>query len=92
MARKAVKTAKQQEKADKAAAWAAQKEACNTEKAIQLSQKGKRKASRSHLQSNKHARRVGDGAAADEAAGAAPAPPAVTTRCGRNITLPSKYK
>ena len=96
VAREEAKAEREREKAEtvakKAAEREAQKQARNAAKAIQLSQTGKRKASRPPTQKNKRQKRTVDavgGCAAEEAPMAAPD---VTTRSGRNVTLPSKYK
>ncbi|KAF1361774.1 hypothetical protein EJ07DRAFT_109848 [Lizonia empirigonia] len=64
----------------------------DAEKAIQLSQKGKRKASQGHIQPTRRQERDRDDVGGDRAAEVPSAPPPVTTRRGRNVTLPSKYK
>ena len=79
-------------KAERAAEKQRQKEANNAAKAIQLSQKGKRKALRLPLQTDKRQKRDANAGGDAEAWEAPSAPPRVTTRRGRNVTLPSKYK
>ncbi|KAF1936086.1 hypothetical protein EJ02DRAFT_355103, partial [Clathrospora elynae] len=95
VAREAAKENRERMKAEKAAQTAeharikqAQNEAQNTEKALQLSQKGKRKASSkpSTQKRRKVAREV------VEVEEPAPAPPPRTSRRGRNINLPKKFK
>jgi hypothetical protein len=91
--REAAKAAREKEKADKAAERDRKNAARDAEKAIQQSQKGKRKASQASTQANKRRDRgVAGAAAVVEDAGGAPAPPPITTRRGRNVTFPSKYK
>jgi len=92
VAREAAKVAREKEKAEKAAERARKKEARNAAKALQTAQKGKRKASQPPTQSNKRQKRVVDAVVAAEASGAASAAPPRTTRHGRNVKLPSKYK
>ncbi|KAF1934931.1 hypothetical protein EJ02DRAFT_362622 [Clathrospora elynae] len=88
----AAKMAKQQEKADKAAGQAAQKAACNAKKALQLSQKGKRKASGLPPSGNKRCRRGAAASAPAEASEPALAVPMRITRHGSPINLPKKYE
>jgi len=92
VAREAAKVAREEERAEKAAERARKKEACNTAKAIKSTQKGKRKASQPPTQSNKRQKRVADTIATEEASGAILAALPKTTRSGRNVKLPSKYK
>jgi hypothetical protein len=92
VAREAAKAAKERKKVDKAAERAAQKAARDAEKAIQLSQKRKRKASRAPPGSNKRQKRGGGAAASGPAPVPALAAPASTTRRGRPIKLPKKFK
>jgi hypothetical protein len=80
-----------QEKAKKAAEVQRQRDARNTANAIKLSQKGKHKASKAILGSNKHRKRVNNAGDAKEIPEAPSAAPPITTRRGRNIKLPSKY-
>jgi len=88
----AAKVAKQQAKAAEAAAKQALKAAKNTTQPIQTSQKGKRKASRLSASSNKRHRPGAVAAASAKVGGAVSASPAPTSRCGRPINLPEKYK
>lgn len=92
VAREAAKIVREKEKAEQAAKRERQKQARDAAKAIQSSQEGKRQASRPPTQKSKRQKRVVDVADRREAAEALPAPPSVTTRRGRNVTLPSKYK
>lgn len=83
------------EKAEKAAKLAekrAVREANKQQKAIQTSQKGKRKASRALPQKNKRQKRVGGGVAPSVAPEAPSAQPARTSRGGRNINTPARYR
>jgi len=91
-AREAAKEAKEKERAKKAAQRAAQKSANNTEKALQLSQKAKRKASQPSLQSRKRQKRIVDALDVGEASEGASAAPTKTTRRGRNVKLPNRYR
>lgn len=91
-AREAAKAVREKEKAEQAAEKERQKQARDAAKALQLSQKGKRKASRPPAQKSKRQKRVVDAVGSGEASGAASPPPAVTTRRGRNVTLPSRYE
>ncbi|KAF2651176.1 hypothetical protein K491DRAFT_607470, partial [Lophiostoma macrostomum CBS 122681] len=61
-------------------------------KALQATQKGKRKALQPSIQSNKRQKGVVGAVATKEALGAILAAPPKTTRQGRSITLPSKYR
>ncbi|KAF1994962.1 hypothetical protein P154DRAFT_557002 [Amniculicola lignicola CBS 123094] len=91
-AREAAKEAREKERAKKAAQRAAQKSARNAEKALQLSQKGKRKASQPSLQSRKRQKRVVDAADATEVLEGASAAPTISTRHGRNVNHPNRYR
>jgi regulator of protease activity HflC (stomatin/prohibitin superfamily) len=64
----------------------------NAEKALQLSQKGKRKALRSSTSNNKRRKRTDGAAASLDADAHTSAASTITTRRGRNITLPAKFK
>ena len=95
MAREAAKVAREEERAEKAkqvAERARQREAQKAEKALQSSQKGKRKASTLPRQNIKRRKQVVDAISSKESLGAALAAPLKTTRHGRNVKLPSKYK
>ena len=92
VAREAAKVAKEKERAEKAAERARQKEARDAEMALPSIQKGKRKASQLYIQSNKRRKSVVDAVALRESSGAKLAAPPKTTRRGRNVKLPSKYK
>jgi hypothetical protein len=69
-----------------------QREAQNAKKPIKLSQKGKRQASKPPRGDIKQKKQMVDAVGSKEALGVASAAPPVTTRRGRNIKLPSKYK
>ena len=71
---------------------ARQQEAQNAEKAIKLSQKGKRPASRPSTAAIKKKKQKVDAVGGGEASGVALAAPPKTTRRGRNVNLPDKYK
>ena len=86
------KAARVKKKAERAAEKQQQKEARNAAKAIQLSQKGKRKASTVPIQKQKRQKRVGDDAGGDIDAQVLPTTPPITTSRGRNIKLPSKFR
>ena len=90
--REVARKEKEKEKAEKAAQRAAQKSARNAEKALQLSQKGKRKASQAPLQRRKRQKRVVDTVDTREASKGASATPAISTRRGRSVKLPDRYK
>ena len=83
---------KEKEKAEKAAQRAAQKSTRDTGKALQLSQKGKRKASQAPLQGRKRQKRVVDTVDTGEASEGASATPVISTRRGRSVKLPDRYK
>lgn len=83
---------KEKEKAKKAAQRAAQKSAHNAEKALQLSQRGKRKAYQAPLQDRKRQKRVVDTLDTREASEGASATPAISTRRGRSVKLPDRYR
>jgi hypothetical protein len=70
----------------------AEKQAATAAKSLQLSQRGKRPASKPPAQRNKRVKRCGGVASDEVGGGAASLPPPKITRRGRNINLPSKYK
>ncbi|PVH91119.1 hypothetical protein DM02DRAFT_546418 [Periconia macrospinosa] len=90
--RAALKLVREKERAAKAAQRAAQKAALNTKNSIQAPAIVKRKASALSTPKNKRRRQVADAAAAEEPPRAAPLAPARTTRSGRNVNLPSKFR
>jgi hypothetical protein len=90
--REAAKKAKAEERAEKATQRKAQKATCNAEKALQLSQRGKRKASQPSLQNSKRQRRGVNALDVREASEGASSTPAISTRCGRNVKLPDRYR
>ena len=92
VAREAAKVAKEKERAEKAAERAREKETRKAAKALQTTQKGKRKASQPSIQSSKRQKRVVDAIATKEASGVALAAPPKTTRRGRNVKLPGRYE
>ena len=92
VAREAARKEKEKERAEKAAQRAAQKSARDAEKALQLSQKGKRKAFQAPLQSRKRQKRVIDALDTGEASEGVSATPAISTRRGRSVKLPNRYK
>jgi hypothetical protein len=92
VAREKAKEVKEKEKAEKAAEKQRQKEERVSAKALQLSQKGKRKASRAPPTRNKRQKRPGGGAAIDAAIEAPSALPAKVTSRGRNVKLPQKFR
>ena len=92
VAREAARKEKEKERAEKAAQRAAQKSARDAEKALQLSQKGKRKASQAPLQRRKRQKRVVDALDTGEASEGVSATPAISTRRGRSVKLPDRYK
>ncbi|KAF2831230.1 hypothetical protein CC86DRAFT_430967 [Ophiobolus disseminans] len=92
VAREEAKVVREEAKAKKAAERAAKIEAQNTKKAAQMSQLGKRRASRPPPSAPKRQKRGGVSrgvAASPEAAQAAP--PKVNS-CGRTINVPHKYR
>ncbi|KAF1974658.1 hypothetical protein BU23DRAFT_567454 [Bimuria novae-zelandiae CBS 107.79] len=91
-AREAAKKAKEKERAEKAAQRAAQKSARDAEKALQLSQRCKRKASQPSAQSRKRPKRVVDATDVGEASEGASAAPSKSTRSGRDVKLPDRFK
>jgi hypothetical protein len=89
------KEVKEKEKADKAAEARRKKDKkaeANRQKALQTSQTGKRKASRPLPRQQKRQKQVGGGAALSVAQSGALPPLTRTTRTGRNVTLPSKFR
>ena len=90
--REAAKVVKEKEKAEKATNAAEKLRQRDAAKALQLSQKGKRKASRPPKQTIKRKKQVVDTLDNEEYSGGASAALPVTTRRGRNVTLPSRYK
>ena len=92
VAREVARKEKEKERAEKVAQRTAQKSARDAEKALQLSQKGKRKASQAPLQSRKRQKRVVNGLDTGEASQGASGTPAIPTRRGRSIKLPDRYK
>jgi hypothetical protein len=69
-----------------------QKAARDAQKALQLSQTGKRKASQASKTPRKRQKRVVVVPSHVQDEGAALAAPTRTTRRGRNVKLPSKFK
>lgn len=90
--RERAKGVREKERAEKAAEKERQREVKNSLKAIKLSQTGKRKASQAASSNTKRQKRSGDAGDACAVAEAPQPPPHVTTRHGRNVTLPSKYR
>ena len=90
--REKAKAVREKEKADQAAKRARQKKAQNAEKAIELSQKGKRPASKPPRGDIKQKKQVVEPVGGGEASGVASAAPPITTRRGRNVKLPGRYK
>ncbi|KAF1936228.1 hypothetical protein EJ02DRAFT_359595 [Clathrospora elynae] len=86
------KEAKDAEKAKKAKDAKAEKERCNSEKAIQLSQKGKRKASQAAPCPNKRQKKRGSATAAAAIEEALSAAPVCNTRSGRAINVPGRFR
>jgi hypothetical protein len=82
---------REKEKAEKAAKRERLQQERTAAKALQLSQKGKRKASRAPPTNNKRQKRLGDGAtAAPIEEPSAPSPP--KTSRGRKVHLPKKFR
>ena len=95
VARERAKVVREEEKAEKAAQSAARREAQNAAKAIQLSQKGKRQASKPPARKPRKKQAVErHGGTAESSGGgeSASEPPPKTTRRGRNVNLPSKFR
>ncbi|KAI1508829.1 hypothetical protein Ptr86124_012128 [Pyrenophora tritici-repentis] len=76
----------------KEAERARQKEERDAAKAIQLPQKGKRRASAATSSNNKRQKRVEAARAGAQVQEEPPAPPSKLTSRGRNVNLPSKYR
>lgn len=92
MERERLKKVREKEKADQAAERARKKEAQNAKRALQLPQKGERKAPCTPTQKSKGRKRVVDAVGSEESPGAASAAPLKTTRSGRSVNLPSKFR
>jgi hypothetical protein len=95
VAREAAKAVREKEKTERAkqvAERARQRDAQNTMKALQLSKKSKRKALQPLEQNTKRKKQVVDAVDGGEASRAALAAPSKTTRHGRNVKLPDRYK
>jgi hypothetical protein len=95
VAREAAKVVREKEKTEKAkqvAERARQRDAQNTIKALRLSKESKRKASQPLEQNTKRKKQVVDAVGGGEASEAALAAPSKTTRHGRNVKLPDRYK
>ena len=92
VAREEAKVVSEKEKADQVAERARQKKAQNAKKAIKSSQKGKRPASKPPRGDIKQKKQVVEPVGGGEASGVASAAPPITTRRGRNVKLPGKYK
>jgi rubrerythrin len=92
VAQEAAKVLKEKERTEKAAKHAARMEAQNTNKSLQTSQVGKRKASQASEPKAKRTQRLGDSLDVAGSLQAAPAAPAKVNSCGRTINLPGKYK
>ncbi|KAF2742948.1 DDE-domain-containing protein [Sporormia fimetaria CBS 119925] len=86
------KVVMEKEKAEQAAERARQKEAQNAEKSLKLPQKGKRPTSKPPRGDIKQKKQVVEPAGGGEASDVVLAAPSVTTRRGRNVTLPDRYK
>jgi hypothetical protein len=93
VARERAKVLKEKERAEKAAERAVRMVAQKTNKALQTSHVGKRKASRASEPKVKRTRRLGDSLGVAGSSQAAPpgAAPKVNSR-GRTINLPGKFK
>ena len=95
VAREAAKVARDEEKAEKAeqvAERARQREAQNAAKARQFSVKRKRKALKPLKQATKRTKQVVDAVGRAEASSAASLALPTTTRYGRNVDLPQKFR
>ncbi|KAF1934981.1 hypothetical protein EJ02DRAFT_362528 [Clathrospora elynae] len=89
---KEAKDAGKAKKAKKAKDAKVEKERCNLEKAIQLSQKGKRKASQAAPCPNKRQKKRGSATAAAAIEEALSAAPVCNTRSGRAINVPGRFR
>jgi hypothetical protein len=90
--RERLKNMREKERAEKAAKRQRQKDERDRAKALQLSQKGKRKASRAPLSSKKRQKRSSsDRASAALLEEPSAQPPKLTSR-GRNVHLPKKFR
>jgi hypothetical protein len=90
--RETAKVVREKERAEKAAERERLKQQHNTAKALQLSQKGKRKASQAPSSNKKRHKRSGGGAATQAVLQPTSAPPVRTTSRGRNVHLPSEFR
>jgi hypothetical protein len=90
--RERAKVVREKERAEKATERERLKQQHDAAKALQLSQKGKRKASQAPPLNKKRQKRSGDGAATEAVLQRASAPPVQTTSRGRNVHLPSKFR
>ena len=93
--RERVKEQREKDKAEKETERARKKEESDRRKALQIPQKCKRKATRSLATTttkNKRQKRSGGRVASSVAIEAAPAQAARTSRGGRNIKTPAKYR
>jgi hypothetical protein len=90
--RERLKKEKEEERAKKVAERARQKEERDAAKALQLSQKGKRKASSISTQKNKRRKQVVEAVGSKESLEAVSAAPLKTTRSGRRVKLPQRFK
>jgi hypothetical protein len=91
-ATKAVRQHEKTERAKQAAERTRQREAQNTARVLKTLHKGKKKASESLKRDSKRNKAVADAVNGGECSGAASTASPVTTRRGREVTLPSKYK
>ena len=91
-ARETAKAVREKAKAEKAAEKEHQQQARDAAKAIQLSQRGKRKASQATTQKHKHQKRASNAVGGVDDAWAPLSPPHITTMRGRNVKLLSKYR
>ena len=96
VARAKAKVAREQEKAEQAASRAQKQSAQKAEKALQqrikLADKGKKKATRLPVGANEQKKQALKVVSGMEDPGVASAAQPVTTRRGRNIKVPNKYK
>jgi flagellar biosynthesis GTPase FlhF len=89
------KRVKEKEKADKAAERERQKQETNRQKALQLSKKGKRKATKAPASKSIKKQHLNPRGGRTDGVGVQVVPlaaPAKTSSRGRNITLPSKFR
>jgi hypothetical protein len=86
------KEKKAQEQAQKKQQKEKEKQAVNLPKPVQLSQTGKRTALNKTASRNKRVKRCTGGASGGQGGESSQAPPPKTTKRGRSITIPNKFR